>query len=184
MLSLAAVGTTLLMARFLVRLRAVALEDGHHRHEAGAMIWMPWLVLLAASLGVVWLAVPELTGSVIAAGFKKSLLWKLCGPVAAGVILALAVAGLRRQARPWVEWPAGDVVYLPLKVLAVAQIAVTALVQRLHTGCCLVQQSQHRVAKFLIEHSSFLSRVEARLADFALLGLALLLVAGVAAWML
>ena len=61
---------------------------------------------------------------------------------------------------------------------------MNALVQILDDLCRLVQQTQQRVAQFLIEHASFLSRVEARLAEFALLGLALLLVAGVTAWML
>lgn len=182
LLSLAAVGTTLLMARFLVRLRVLAQEDGHPGHEAGGTIWLPWLVLLTASLSVAWLAVPAFTTPVIEYGFKASLIWKLGWPILLG--LTLALAALRGSSQTRNELPAGDVLYVLLKMLRIAQTWISSLARSLHVLCQHVHRSQHRIAKLLVTHTSFLSRAEARVADFAWLGLALLLVAAVTAWRL
>lgn len=82
LLSLAAVGTTVLMARFLVVARPPA-------RQAPAGLWAPFLVVLGASLAAPWLLAPEAT---VAKALSLATTANLAWPVALGAALA-ALAG-------------------------------------------------------------------------------------------
>jgi formate hydrogenlyase subunit 3/multisubunit Na+/H+ antiporter MnhD subunit len=92
-LSLAAVGSTLLMGRFLV---LVHRAGAHGERRAGAGLWVPWGVLLAAVAGVLWV-VPgwyelEFRPYLPAPGAVLVSVWPLA---AGGVLLWTAVWGAR-----------------------------------------------------------------------------------------
>lgn len=183
LLSLAAVGTTLLMARFLVRVRALAHEQ-EHRHEASSALWWPWLLLLAASLLVGWLAVPDLTASVLQAGFKASLLWKLIWPVLLGAALAVGVAWARRDAAPEVKRvPDDPVLTIYRLLLSPLGRAASAVVSAFHHLAVTADRDGRDLAQALQRRSRLLTRAESRLSGFVLLGLTLLVVAGLTAWL-
>lgn len=106
LLPLAAVGTSLKMARFLWLTwpRRPAPETAH----AHAM-WPPWLFTVGAVIGGVWL-LPGAIGA-MAAKLSWEKLWEAFWPLAAGALLGLLGAWLRRRFTVDFErWlPAGDV---------------------------------------------------------------------------
>ncbi|ACL73736.1 NADH/ubiquinone/plastoquinone (complex I) [Thioalkalivibrio sulfidiphilus HL-EbGr7] len=102
LLTLAAVGTTLLMARFLWCLWIKgAARPGHLPWQ----MWMPWLVLSFAALVLPWVWVGQ-------AGPAWSLIW----PLSLGVVLSLAGL-LAWRGRRVPQVPEGDVL-LPVEGLA------------------------------------------------------------------
>jgi formate hydrogenlyase subunit 3/multisubunit Na+/H+ antiporter MnhD subunit len=115
LLAMAAVGTTLLMARYLAALRRTAAEAAHHRHAPGPGTLIPWLGLVALSVAAgAWL--PAATAPLgelplaVPPGYLAAALW----PLALGVILAATAIALRRRctALTMRNVPAGDVVAL------------------------------------------------------------------------
>jgi hydrogenase-4 component B len=103
LMSLAAVGTTLLMARFLVTVWTV--EPGHHQASPG--LWRPWAVLIVLVFAAPWfwpVALPAARAS-LAAGKLLATLW----PVLVGALLgAAAFTWARRRRRRFPVIPAGD----------------------------------------------------------------------------
>lgn len=182
LLNLSAVGTTLLMARFLVRLRATA-HDAEHHPAASGVIWAPWLLLLFSSLMVSWLAVPDLTGAVIEAGFKGALLWKLSWPIMVGIAVAALVFAVRRGRSALPEAPAGDVLALYLLVVGGVKRVCLLLADGLHTLCERSNRVFERVAQIFQRRAALLTRAENHLADYAALGFTLLIVASLTAWL-
>ncbi len=109
LLSLAAAGTTLVMARvlFLTWPRGADVHpDAPHR-----AMWAGWAVLVAASAGAYWLPGRVPAGAEAAADWLGAL-W----PIALGAALAAGAWALRRHA-PNVTLPPGDLL-LPLAFLA------------------------------------------------------------------
>lgn len=103
LLPLAAVGTTLLMARFLITLRTTAA--GHHARASG--LWPSWLALLVLVAALIWSW--PLAHDAAAASLKADKLWPAVWPVLAGVLLAgLAWRLSARRARPTPQVPPGD----------------------------------------------------------------------------
>jgi formate hydrogenlyase subunit 3/multisubunit Na+/H+ antiporter MnhD subunit len=106
LLPLAAVGTTLLMIRFLVTVWPKRSADSH----GAAGLRLPWTVMLSVVALSAWL-LPEAQASVHKA-LSLSALATALPPVVAGISLALVVLVLyRRKAIRWVpHLPAGDLV--------------------------------------------------------------------------
>ncbi|MCP3063969.1 complex I subunit 5 family protein [Myxococcus sp. K38C18041901] len=103
LLSLAAVGSTLIMARFLVRVLPDAPEQG--TRDTGGM-WLSWVVLLAVDTALlVW---PPVGSEFLPKLLEPKNLWSSAWPVAVGVGLS-AVAW--RLGRSVPEIPAGDVLW-------------------------------------------------------------------------
>jgi len=103
LLPLAAVGTTLLVARVLV----LAWPRGASGGPAPAGIWTPWAALLALVAGAVWwLPGAELAGR---AALTPSSVRTASWPVALGAVLALGACVVSRRRASWrLRVPAGD----------------------------------------------------------------------------
>jgi formate hydrogenlyase subunit 3/multisubunit Na+/H+ antiporter MnhD subunit len=98
-LPLAAVGTTLLMARFLLLVRR---ESRGEVHPAGRplLIWLPWLVLLAGVLAVVWILPYRYDLGPGASALHPPAFWMSLWPVIVGMLAAwLAVIAIRSGRR-------------------------------------------------------------------------------------
>jgi formate hydrogenlyase subunit 3/multisubunit Na+/H+ antiporter MnhD subunit len=98
LLPLAAVGTTLLMTRFLWLLSHPAPAAGHHGAERG--LWVPWATLLAAVGATLWLLprVYELELDPPGLAYPGAV-WVAIWPVVAGAMLAWAALLLARRLR-------------------------------------------------------------------------------------
>lgn len=104
LLSLAAVGTTVLMARFLCLLRPEVQE---HEPRVAFGLWIPWMALVLGVLGVPWLFVTQPYGEIV----DKTLSFAAFWPVGVGVVLA---GTAWRYGRRWtllstLQVPSGDV---------------------------------------------------------------------------
>ena len=108
-----AVGTTLLMVRFLVLMAAgPAADRTGHAHG----LWRPWLVLLLAVALLPWLLPQvdtELAGRTLAPAHLLAALW----PVLAGIGLAALVRRIGPGPLDRLRLPAGDIL-LPLEWLS------------------------------------------------------------------
>ena len=112
-LSLVAVGTTVLMARFLYLVWA----QGRRRPGSGEGLWMPWAILLVIIVSGIWLWPTGLKAglrTLSAAG-----IWQAFWPVSVGVIVAWAAWALARKSKIRLPFriPAGDL------LCAVARLA-------------------------------------------------------------
>ncbi|MCC5792764.1 MAG: NADH dehydrogenase [Legionellaceae bacterium] len=105
LLSLAAAGSTLLMARFLYLLWWQKTEEG----ALSAGLWLPWLALSAASATIVFLW-PAATA--LSPDTASALPWLAAlGPIGCGALIACGVCGIARYCRlPYPAIPAGDMV--------------------------------------------------------------------------
>lgn len=111
LLSLGAIGTTLLMARFFWTIRHKVAHDPDPHHVAGRGIWIPWLMMVALVLvlpwAFAWRLIPEKTASALSLKYALSLAW----PVLAGAAMALlGISFMRLRVR---EIPPGDVLLIP-----------------------------------------------------------------------
>jgi formate hydrogenlyase subunit 3/multisubunit Na+/H+ antiporter MnhD subunit len=107
-LSLAAVGTTVLMAR-LIRLVASAPGDGEGSERA---LWTAWVAVLVAVVTAAWV----FPGAVLAIDLpitSPSVIWNGLWPVAVGLVMVVGVLALDRR-RPMTvpAVPPGDAVVL------------------------------------------------------------------------
>lgn len=104
-LSLAAVGTTLLMARFLF----LVWPQGSHRPRPIEGLWLPWTVLLAVVACSVWLWPMALEAGLRTLGLVE--LWHAFWPMGAGAAGAWTVWALSRKAtiRAQFRVPPGDI---------------------------------------------------------------------------
>lgn len=113
LLSLGAIGTTLLMARFIWTLaQEKARSHGHqgvHR-ETDPGIWRPWLAIVAVVATGPWLLAhhlnDRLASMAAASKYVGDLIWPV---VAGGAVVVLAMRFVRRV----VEIPPGDILGLP-----------------------------------------------------------------------
>jgi formate hydrogenlyase subunit 3/multisubunit Na+/H+ antiporter MnhD subunit len=86
LLPLTAVGTTLLMGRFLLLVARRSAPDSHHPLTTG--LWLPWTVLLAAVAGVVWVLPRYYELEIDPPLFPyPGALWVSIWPVVAGALL-------------------------------------------------------------------------------------------------
>ena len=103
--TLSAIGTTMLMLHFLVRVRAAAaLQD-----EAGAPngLLMPWLATTVASLAVPWALYLGAGGYSLPDALAPKVLWSALWPIGIGSLLAFALV---RWGGHLPAVPEGDVV--------------------------------------------------------------------------
>jgi hypothetical protein len=99
LLPVAALGSTLLMARFLF---LVAVKDRAMGERSRFMgLALPWTVLLAAVAGMMWLLPHWYDLELHAPDFTSpGRLWIMIWPIAGGTLVALLVAGIARR-RPF-----------------------------------------------------------------------------------
>lgn len=118
LLPLTAAGTTLKMARFLW---LTWPRPGHAAEDSARGLWLPWLVLVAATLAGVWLLPGAL--EVLPRKLAPEKLWDALWPLLAGGALAALGAWLRgwlsRDVSRWL--PAGDLGVLIERLLARCQ---------------------------------------------------------------
>ncbi|MCS6926292.1 MAG: complex I subunit 5 family protein [Candidatus Binatia bacterium] len=170
LLSLAAVGTTVLMARFLY-----LLQPGGHSHAPRLAfgLWVPWMVLLLSVLGVPWLFVSQPHGAVVSKTLSFSAFW----PVGVGVVLAGAAW---RFGRRWallgtLRVPSGDVLITVTWLMSWWQRQWRSLLAPLMAGKQEVWLARYRITG--IERAVL--RMEGQLGRWANAGLLFLLLAGV-----
>jgi hypothetical protein len=107
-LPLAAVGTTLLLGRFLYVMRNRSPAPAH---PAGMTLWVPWALLLAPILLIpAGVQAPELD-PVLTVRALAATVW----PVAAGAALLVLAAAGARLGRRMPRLPAGDLVEIYLR---------------------------------------------------------------------
>lgn len=118
-LPLAAVGTTLLMGRFvwLIRRERCGAEKPYEAHHHKPGLWLPWAITLAGVVGLTWAAPLWYALDAAPPGFEGRKLWAGFWPVGLG-LLVLMIAGWRR----WLDFerelvPAGDVLYPVLAMI-------------------------------------------------------------------
>jgi formate hydrogenlyase subunit 3/multisubunit Na+/H+ antiporter MnhD subunit len=110
LLSFASVGTTLLMARFLV----VAWRASRPAAAAAvprAGLWLPWLALVIAGFAAAWVLFTDLRDEPLTYAAAPGLLWTQSWPVLLGALLAvLAFLPPVRRALAPIAIPEGDVI--------------------------------------------------------------------------
>jgi len=99
-----AIGTTVLMLHFVVRLRANASTEPLATAPAG--LALPWLVMAIASIAVPWVLYYAAPLGVLPDPLAPKYLWKTLWPVAIGAVLA---AVLTRNADRLPRIPEGDI---------------------------------------------------------------------------
>ncbi len=171
LLPVAAVGTTLLMARFHLLMRRA------EAHAAGArarLLWGSWLVLLAAVALLTWLP-PVGSIELIAHTFEPYALWAALWPVLlGGVVVAVAViAGERLGPIARLRIPAGDLL-VPALALGRAGYALGLRLAALRPRGAALRLRPSRAQ--LARASDLLARAEGSLMRFPAVAVVLLLV--------
>ena len=123
--TLSAIGTTILMLHFLVRLRASAASADEARAPGGLLL--PWLVTAVASIVVPWALYLGAGGYSLPDALAPKVLWSALWPIGIGALLA---AALVRWGRHLPVLPEGDVVVV-LDVAARAGVTASAIGFRL-----------------------------------------------------
>jgi formate hydrogenlyase subunit 3/multisubunit Na+/H+ antiporter MnhD subunit len=92
LVTLAAIGSTLLMLHFLRR--AVPSTSGHSQSAASAVMALAWLVVAAASVAVPWTLYPHLArdGASVPEALAPKELWATLWPVLVGGLVAVGLA--------------------------------------------------------------------------------------------
>lgn len=173
LLSVAAIGSTLLMVRFL-SLAAPAADAEERGPRAG--LWVPWLVLLASGSALAFH--PGLRPDPRAALVGWGALWSGGWPLLAGVALAVAASAvLRRLGRAAPTVPPGDVlvfveaaVFESRRGIVDARRRARRARRRLQAEAARRLRLGRRVARL----SARLQRVDGRLADLEKVGVLLL----------
>ncbi len=108
LLSISAIGTTLLMVRFLfvVTLRSPA----HDRPRWG--MWLSWTVTVLLSASTVWLL--PMARKAAAMALQPTSLWQALWPVGVGILISGSVwlMAARKKRRPVPSIPEGDILYI------------------------------------------------------------------------
>jgi multicomponent Na+:H+ antiporter subunit D len=167
LLTLAAMGTTLLMARFLFVVTRPA--EGHGRPQP--IVWVSWAVSVLLTAVAVWL-LPSARG---AAGIalQPASLWQALWPVAAGLLAAggLWFAAFRKHWHPAFHIPEGD-------LLAVVAALGRGCLRRGRRQSERVRQAVSRVLQIFQEarpaperFQRLAARMEARLVSWQTAGL-------------
>ncbi|MDP2212869.1 proton-conducting transporter membrane subunit [Phenylobacterium sp.] len=162
LVTLSAVGTTLLMLRFLQLLRRTAPSD----HRPAAALWIPFVAAVAAALALPWALFPNLSELTPAYVMRPINLWAALWPLLVGAGVMIGALKLPRPIN--VSVPEGDIVVL----LERGAEAARRLVRRLR-GIRPPQISAPAMPD--------LAMVERALARWPLAGAALLGMAGVIA---
>jgi len=121
LLSIAAIGSTLLMARFVSLALASGTRPGSGAH---AGIWMPWALLTTAGavLAVGPMGIAGLPD--VAPSLEPGVSWSLSWPVAAGLVVYWTARRLWPHARSAPRVPAGDVLWVAIRPFETFRIPV------------------------------------------------------------
>ncbi|ETW97985.1 MAG: hypothetical protein ETSY1_20555 [Candidatus Entotheonella factor] len=176
LLPLSAVGTTLLMGRFIM---LVWPRPASHSSRLTPGLWVPWvLLLLGTSISVfVWPWPGELTPIVDA--FSSKLAWKAFWPVGVGAFIVLAVWGGSR----WIGWrsdwqiPAGDILVPVNRLIEVMSRAGGVTVGRSLTEGLAQVTSKWAAVTAQPPWHAMLSRSEQSLASWSVAGMLFLFLA-------
>ena len=103
--TLSAIGTTVLMLHFLVRLKASVAPDVDARAAGG--LRLPWLATSVASIVIPWSLYLGAGGYSLPDALAPKVLWSALWPIAIGILLAAALIRWRRRLP---TLPEGDVV--------------------------------------------------------------------------
>jgi formate hydrogenlyase subunit 3/multisubunit Na+/H+ antiporter MnhD subunit len=123
LVTLSAVGTALLMIRFLLIVRTTGLGEADARPEGG-LLW-PWLAVAAAALLLPWALYAGVTGQAVLYPLTPANLWAALWPVALASLIAFLVLSFTRPRVPAV--PEGDIVAPVAAVLAALSRRVSAI---------------------------------------------------------
>jgi hypothetical protein len=140
LLPLTAVGTTLLMAHFLARVRS---EKGAQQ-ELACGLWLPWAVTLACVGLVVWFW-PEAEMATRKA-LSPASIWPALWPVGLGVLLAcgFCILGRKTGKRLGYRIPPGD---LLTAIVWIAEVAGAWLSGKMHV---ILDRCKRAAAKFSV----------------------------------
>ncbi len=107
-LPLSAIGTTLLLGRFLLLIWG---EMGHaHAHRYGAAIWWSWALLLTLVVAGTWFVVPYYGVLLELPGFGLAETWDALWPMLLGAVLLLVAVRLFGEREVPYRVQAGDMV--------------------------------------------------------------------------
>jgi hydrogenase-4 component B len=106
LVAVSAVGTALLMIKFLIAARAAAAPEADARPPMG--LWAPWLATVFAALLLPWLLYAGVTGQAVLYPLTPANLWDALWPIALAVFLALIALRVVRFRIPAI--PEGDLV--------------------------------------------------------------------------
>jgi multicomponent Na+:H+ antiporter subunit A len=101
---ISAIGTTVLMLHFIVRLRANAATEVQAKAPAG--LALPWLAMAVASIAVPWTLYYSAPLGVLPDPLAPKYLWEALWPVAIGAVLAVL---LTRYSNRLPRIPEGDI---------------------------------------------------------------------------
>ncbi|HVL72230.1 MAG TPA: proton-conducting transporter membrane subunit, partial [Beijerinckiaceae bacterium] len=104
LVTLSAIGTTLLMLRFLAAVRATAADDLAARPPPGLLA--PWLAVVVAALAVPWLLFPGLAERPAAYALGLDAIWGGLWPILAALVIAALAFRRLRHDHPYL--PEGD----------------------------------------------------------------------------
>lgn len=181
LLSLSSMLTALLMLRFL----QVARPASDERAEPlPASVWIPWILLVAASWVAPWLvATPALRSEALTGHAAAAT----AGPLLAAVAIGLLAWRLYRAGygRAWPTVPPGDL-GIPLERLAAGVVRVAAAWARTGLPAALsgLRSLPGRLARSGPEWAHRLEHGEAHVANWAVTGTMVLLLAAVFAWLM
>jgi hydrogenase-4 component B len=108
LVTLSAVGTTLLMLRFLQLLRRTPLSEGN----ASPQLLLPFLLCVAAAFSLPWILLPNLTDLTANHAFDPANLWSGLWPILIGGALMFGLLAVPN--RPKLNVPEGDLI-IPLE---------------------------------------------------------------------
>jgi formate hydrogenlyase subunit 3/multisubunit Na+/H+ antiporter MnhD subunit len=169
LLSIAAIGTTLLMARFLVLVRSPGSSNGE---GARAGLWLPWAASLAAVALLPWVLPWRGFRNAAFESLAPEYLWAAFWPLAIGLAIAAAVWRWPRMRRSLsrVEVPPGDLL-VPLQE-ALDGARRTPLIRGWRFAFRLPSARWRELASLTLAGSS--ARVETGLGQWGVVGLLVL----------
>ncbi len=168
LVSLSAVGTTLVMLHFLSLLARLKSAEV----DAAPGLLLPWLGTVMAALALTWILFPALSGESLAYAFTPSNLWSASWPIMLGLGIAAVWSRLLRL--ELLKLPAGDLVVAGIAVSRVVAHAFGRMSARLGT----VIVSPDEVADLVRPTGALLQTIESALERWTIAGPILLIVVG------
>jgi formate hydrogenlyase subunit 3/multisubunit Na+/H+ antiporter MnhD subunit len=167
LLPLAAVGTTLLMARFIF---IIARPSTAH-HEPGRGMWLSWSSTLFLSAAAVWM---------LPVALQPSSLMKSFWPVCAGTLMSAAVwrVSVRNKTRTVPLIPQGDILFVVSRLYKLIFQFCAAACEAVQQRMCFLLQGFHSERSILKAVQKLPIRMENRLIDWQTAGLIFVILMG------